>query len=158
MDLESILLPEKVVTFDFPGCEGFKVDLAFLSKETNQSIFKKCRKTKFNTKTRQAEEEFDDELFLELYVGAIIKGWTGFKMKHLNELVLADVGQDPEKEVDYSERNALTLMKSSVIFDNWVSEVISDIGNFTQNNSTKKFKDSKATSKSKDQGSVKSST
>ena len=151
MDLESILLPEKVVTFDFPGCEGFKVDLAFLSKETNQSIFKKCRKTKFNTKTRQPEEEFDEDLFLELYVGAIIKGWTGFKMKYLNELVLADVGGDSEKEIDYSEKNALTLMKSSTIFDNWVSEVISDIGNFTQNNSNEKLKESKPTLKNKDQ-------
>lgn len=137
MDLKSILLPEKVVTFDFPGCEGFKVDLAFLSKETNQSIFKKCRKTKFDTKTRQQVEEFDDEMFLELYVGAIVKGWSGFKMKHLNELVLADVGEDPETEVDYTPENALTLMKSSTIFDNWVSEVISDLGNFTSN-STKK--------------------
>ena len=137
MDLKSILLPEKVVTFDFPGCEGFKVDLAFLSKETNQSIFKKCRKTKFDTKTRQQVEEFDDEMFLELYVGAIVKGWSGFKMKHLNELVLADVGEDPETEVDYTPENALTLMKSSTIFDNWVSEVISDLGNFTTNNTKK---------------------
>lgn len=137
MDLKSILLPEKVVTFDFPGCEGFKVDLAFLSKETNQSIFKKCRKTKFDTKTRQQVEEFDDEMFLELYVGAIVKGWSGFKMKHLNELVLADVGEDPETEVDYTPENALTLMKSSTIFDNWVSEVISDLGNFTSNNTKK---------------------
>ena len=122
-----------------------------MSKETNQSIFKKCRKTKFNTKTRQPEEEFDEDLFLELYVGAIIKGWTGFKMKYLNELVLADVGGDSEKEIDYSEKNALTLMKSSTIFDNWVSEVISDIGNFTQNNSNEKLKESKPTLKNKDQ-------
>ena len=131
MELKNLLLPEKTVSFDFPGCEGFKIELSFLSKESNQSIFRKCRKTKFNPKTRQPEEEFDDELFLELYVAAIIKGWSGFKMKYLNELVLADVGQDPEAEIDYSPENALTLMKSSVIFDNWVSEVISDLGNFT---------------------------
>ena len=151
MDLQSLLLPEKVVTFDFPGCEGFKVDLAFLSKESNQSIFKKCRKTRFDTKTRQPIEEFDEDKFLELYVEAIIKGWTGFKVKHLSELVLADVGNDPDAEIDYTPENALALMKSSTIFDNWVSEVISDLGNFTSNNTNEKSKKSPAISKSKDQ-------
>lgn len=152
MDLESILLPEKVVTFDFPGCEGFKIDLAFLSKESNQSIFKKCRKTKFDTKTRQPIEEFDEDKFLELYVEAIIKGWTGFKVKHLSELVLVDVGNDPDAEIDYTPENALALMKSSTIFDNWVSEVLSDLSNFTKDSTKKKPEKSKVTSKSKDQG------
>lgn len=152
MDLQSLLLPEKVVTFDFPGCEGFKVDLAFLSKESNQSIFKKCRKTKFDTKTRQPIEEFDEDKFLELYVEAIIKGWTGFKVKHLSELVLVDVGNDPDAEIDYTPENALALMKSSTIFDNWVSEVLSDLSNFTKDSTKKKPEKSKVTSKSKDQG------
>ena len=152
MDLQSLLLPEKVVTFDFPGCEGFKVDLAFLSKESNQSIFKKCRKTRFDTKTRQPIEEFDEDKFLELYVEAIIKGWTGFKVKHLSELVLVDVGNDPDAEIDYTPENALALMKSSTIFDNWVSEVLSDLSNFTKDSTKKKPEKSKVTSKSKDQG------
>ena len=152
MDLQSLLLPEKVVTFDFPGCEGFKIDLAFLSKESNQSIFKKCRKTKFDTKTRQPIEEFDEDKFLELYVEAIIKGWTGFKVKHLSELVLVDVGNDPDAEIDYTPENALALMKSSTIFDNWVSEVLSDLSNFTKDSTKKKPEKSKVTSKSKDQG------
>ena len=49
MDLNTMLLPEKVVTFDFPGCEGLTFDLAFLSKESNQELYKKCVKNKFNT-------------------------------------------------------------------------------------------------------------
>jgi hypothetical protein len=141
MDLKSMLLSEKVVTFDFPGCEGLTFDLAYLSKESNQALYKKCQRTKFDTKTRQAIEEFDDELFLELYVKSIVKGWKGFKVKYVNELVLADVGDDVEKELAFSDDNALELMRSSTIFDTWVTEVLSDLGNFSSNSTVKKLED-----------------
>ena len=146
MDLKSMLLPEKVVTFDYPGCDGFSVDLVFLSKETQQDLIKKSTNTKFNPRTRKPEETFDDELFLQLYVKAIIRGWKGLKLKHLNELVLADIGsQDPEAELDYSEENAIELMKASQAFDNWVSDMIGDLGNFTKSSTIKKSEKSKPT-------------
>lgn len=147
-----MLLPEKVVTFDFPGCEGFTVDLAFLSKESNQQLWKKCQRQKIDSKTRKQLEEFDDELFLELYTRSVVKGWKGLKLKYLRELLLVDIPEDKENdELNYSEENALTLVQSSNIFDNWVGEVISDIANFTTNNSMKKSVVSKSTSKSPDQ-------
>jgi len=134
-----MLLPEKTVTFDFPGCEGFKIDLSFLSKESNQKIFKKCQKTVIDPKTRRPGEEFDDDLFLEIYVKSVIKGWTGLKYKYLKELVLVDVPEGEEDtELEYSESNALELMKASTTFDGWISEVISDLGNFTKSNSQEK--------------------
>ncbi len=141
MDLKSMLLSEKVVTFDFPGCEGLTFDLAYLSKESNQALYKKCQKTRFDTKTRQAIDEFDDEMFLELYVKSIVKGWKGFKVKYVKELVLADIGDDAEKELAFSDTNALELMRSSTIFDNWVTEVLSDLGNFSSNSTIEKSKD-----------------
>ena len=152
MELKSMLLPEKVVTFDFPGCEGFEIDLCFLSRESNQAILKKCQKTVIDPKTRQPKEEFDDELFLQLYVKSIIKGWSGLKLKYVKELVLVDVPEDQEDlELDYTEANALDLMKNSTILDSWVSEMIKDLANFTQSSSTKKSKKSKVMSKSQDQ-------
>lgn len=148
MDLKSMLLPEKVVTFDFPGCEGFTIDLAFLSKESNQTLYKKCQRTKIDNKTRQTYEEFDEDLFLKIYVKSIIKGWKGFKYKYINELVLADIGENPELELPYSDDNALSLMQSSTIFDTWISEVITDLGNFIKKDSKEKLKELKATLKS----------
>jgi hypothetical protein len=139
MELKNMLLPEKTVTFDFPGCEGFKIDLAFLSKESNQKLYKKCVKTEFNMKTRQPFEKFDEDMFLELFVDAIIKGWDGLKLKYLKELVLVDFSEEREEELlEYSQDNALELMKSSVTFDTWVSDIISDLGKFSTSNSTKK--------------------
>lgn len=144
MDLKNMLLPEKVVTFEFPGCEGLSFDLAFLSKESNQALYKKCQRTKFD-RNRNEVEDFDDVLFLKLYVKSIVKSWSGFKLIYLNELLLADVGDQGEEELDFSDDNALELMKNSVVFDNWVSGVISDLGNFTTKDSKTKLATLKTT-------------
>lgn len=138
MELKSFLLPEKVVSFPFPDCEGFEVDLTYLSKESTQAIYKKCEKPKYDMRLRETTKEFDDDLFLKIYVGSVVKGWKGFKMKFLNKLVLAEVPADQEEnEIPYSQENALDLMKSSNIFDTWVADMISNLGNFSKSNTKK---------------------
>jgi len=108
----------------------FKVQVAFLSRETLQSIRKKSTKTSF--KNRQPVEELNDELFLDLYVKNAIKGWTGLKLKYLEQLAPVDLtGQDADAELEYSEENALYLMKNSTNFDSFISEQVTDLGNFS---------------------------
>lgn len=150
MELKNMLLPEKVVNFDFPGCEGLSFDLCFLSKESNQALYKKCQITKFDRK-RNEITELDDDLFLELYVRSIVKGWKGFKLKYLRDFVLVDIGDDPEQELNFTDENALDLMKNSTLFDNWLSEVIGDLGNFMPKDSTSKLEELKITSGNLDQ-------
>ena len=136
MDLKNLLLPEKKVTFDFPGCEGLEFDLAFLSKESNQKIYNRCQTTKFDRRTRQQFKELDEDRFLEEYVAAIVKDWRGFKMEYLSEFLLTKIDEyDPETELPFTAENALTLMQGSVLFDEWVSNTIGDLSNFTKSNS-----------------------
>jgi hypothetical protein len=82
-----------------------------------------------------------------LYVKAILKGWKGLTFKYLQELVLVEVpeGADEEGLLEYTDDNALELMRSSTVLDSWVSGVIVDLGNFTATDSTMKSKKSKAT-------------
>lgn len=146
MDLKSILIPERSVKFDYPGCPGLKVELTFLSKESNQKLLKKCTKNEFNKKTRQFNQVLDEDLFLEEYVTSIIKGWDGFKFKYLKKLVLIDESKfKDEDEMEFSVENAISLMKNSSDFDVWVSEMVSELENFSQNNSNTKSQESKAT-------------
>ena len=137
LSLKSLLVPSKTVESEFPGFPGFKVQLSFLSRETLVSIRKKATKTSF--KNRQPTEELNDELFLQLYVQSCIKGWSGFKLAYLEQLAPVDLSaqKDMEAELEYSEDNALFLMKSSANFDSWVSEIVTDLGNF-QSSSAKK--------------------
>lgn len=132
LSLKSLLVPSKAIEVEFPGMPGFFIDVAFLSRETLINIRKKATKTTF--KNRQPQEELDDELFLQLYVAQAVKGWRGLKIKYLEQLAPIDVGQlSPEDELNYTGENALYLMKNSTNFDSFVSEQVSDLGNFSKN-------------------------
>jgi len=128
--LKTLLVPSKPLEVEYPGMPDFKIQIAFLSRETLQTIRKKSTKTVF--KNRQPVEEMNDDLFLELYVKASIKGWTGLKLKYLEQLAPVDLsGQDADAELEYNEENALQLMKSSSNFDAFISEQVTDLGNFS---------------------------
>ncbi len=134
ISLKSLLVPSKTVEVEYPGMPGFKVDLSFLSRETIQGIRKKATKTTF--KNRQPVEELNEDAFLELYVKASIKGWTGLQFKYLEQLAPVDLaGSDLEDELPYTEENALYLMKNSVNFDGFISEQVTDLTNFSKNKS-----------------------
>lgn len=136
LSLKTLLVPSKSVEVEFPGMPGFKIDLAFLSRETLINIRKKATKVTF--KNRQPVEELNDELFLQLYVENAVKGWTGLKIKYLEQLAPVDVSNlNPEDELNYSSENALYLMKNSSDFDSFISEQVSDLGNFSSSSSKK---------------------
>lgn len=136
VSLKSLLVPSKTVEVEFPGFDGFKLNLAFMSRETLVSIRKKSTKTTF--KNRQPVEDLDDKLFLKLYVNAAIKGWSGFKYKYLNELAPTEIDpKDLEKEIAFSEENALALMEASSNFDAFISETVSDLSAFTKSSTQK---------------------
>lgn len=129
VSLKSLLVPTKTVETEFPGMEGFKLQLSFLSREELTKIRKKA--TKLEYKNRQPVETVNDELFLQLYVDACIKGWEGLKFSYLEKLAPVDVsGQKPDDTLGYSRDNALMLMKASADFDGFISDTVTELANF----------------------------
>lgn len=136
LSLKNLLVASKTVEVEYPGMPGFQIKVSFLSREVLVNIRKKATKTTF--KNRQVTEETDDELFLKLYVQEAIKGWDGLKLRYLEQLCPVDLsGQDPEDFLEYTDENALFLMKSSVDFDSFISDTVTNLGNFP-NSSGKK--------------------
>ena len=136
ISLKSLMKPSMTVSIDFPGMNGFSVDLCYLAREELLALRKKCVSKKFNRSTHQAEEIIDDDKFLTEYVKAVIKGWTGLKLSYLEELLLVDTeGMDTDQELPYSLEEAEILMKNSGSFDTWVSDTLGDLENFTKNKS-----------------------
>ena len=136
VSLASLMTPSKTVEIDFPGHTGFKVSLCYLAREELLKLRKKCITQKFDRKTRQPTEVLDEEKFLTEYVKAVIKGWSGFKYRILEELLLVDTSNlDPEDELGYTQENAELLMKNSSEFDTWVTETVADLENFTTSRS-----------------------
>lgn len=130
ISLKTLLVPSKTVTVEYPGMDGFEIDLCFLSRESLQAIRKKATKTSF--KNRQPVEEVNDDLFLELYVKATVKGWRSLKISYLEQLAPIDsTGLKADDVLEFSEENALFLMKNSSNFDSFVSEKVTDLANFS---------------------------
>ena len=131
MELKSLLLDSKTTWVEFPGLIGFEVELANLSRKELVNLRKKCTINKFNRKTRQFEDELNDDKFVIEFTKSTVKNWKGFKLEYLHDLLLVDLkGQDPETQMDYSEENAQTLVENSSEFDNWLNEVVFDLENF----------------------------
>jgi hypothetical protein len=133
VSLASLLTPSKTVSIDYPGMDGFSVDLCYLAREELLKLRNKSVTQKFNRKTRAFEDQLDEDKFLVEYVKAIIKGWKGLKYSYLEELLLVDISSlDPNDELEYTQANAETLMKNASDFDSWVTEVTGDLENFTK--------------------------
>ena len=71
------MTPSKTVSIEFPGMEGFEVDLCYLAREELIKLRKRTITTKFNRRTHQPEEVLDEDKFLTEYTAAVIKGWKG---------------------------------------------------------------------------------
>ena len=141
MELKSLLVDSKTSWVEFPGLDGFEVELANLSRKELQNIRKNCLNNKFNRKTRQFEESLDDDKFVKEFAEKTVKNWKGLKLKYLEDLILVDLqGQDVDSELDFSQDNAFLLVENSSEFDNWLNEVVFDLDNFRSKQPTNTIK------------------
>ena len=131
MELKNLLVDSKTTWVEFPGLDGFEVELANLSRKELVALRKKCTTNKFNRKTRAFEESLDDNKFIKEFTESTVKGWKGLKLKYLEDLLLVDLkNNDIESELEYSTENAEQLVENSNEFDNWLNEVVFDLENF----------------------------
>lgn len=131
MELKSLLVDSKTTWVEFPGLDGFEVELANLSRKELIALRKTCTENKFNRKTRMFEESLNEDKFVTVFTEKTVKNWRGLKLKFLEDLVLVDLkGQNQDQEMPYSQENAEQLVENSSEFDNWLNEVVFDLDNF----------------------------
>ena len=139
--IKNMIAKESSTWVIFPEIEGFEVNLRFLTREDLLKIRTASLVFKFNKRTRQREEEVDSAKFLEAYAEKAIAEWRGLKVKHLPLLLPVDISSmDPEENIEYSEEEALELLKNSTIFDQFVTDTMNDFEQFSK---TKAETDSK---------------
>ena len=138
MKLTELMVDTKTAWIEFPGCDGFEVEVANLSRKELLNLRKRCIKTKFDRKTHQAVEELDEDKFVHEFTKATVKNWKGLKLKYLEELILVELADnDPEEELVFDLDNAESLVQNSADFDNWINEVVFDLANFRGKSETK---------------------
>ena len=129
----NFISKETTSWIEFPDIDGFEVHLRFLTREDLMKIRNQSLTFKFNKRTRQREEEIDNDKFLEHYAGKAIMGWKGLKIKHLPVLLPVDIsGANGDEEVEYSEDEAMELLKSSTIFDQFITDAMNDFEQFSK--------------------------
>ena len=129
--ISSVSVTDRTVEVEYPGIEGFKITLAYISRDAITKIRDSSVKLKFNPRTRQREEEVDQEKFLKLYVEKVIRGWSGLKMGDLHKLLPVEVNSEQvEEEIPYSQEEAYDLISESTLFDQFVTDCMNDLDTF----------------------------
>ena len=128
----NLIAKETATSVDFPEIDGFEINLIYLTRDDLMKVRNRALTYKFNKRTRQREEEVDNDKFLEAYAEKAIKGWRGLKVKHLPILLPVDISTlDGEENVEYTEDDALDLLKNSTIFDQFITDCMNDFEQFS---------------------------
>lgn len=131
MNLSELMVDTKSAWVEYPGYEGFEVEVVNLSRPELTALRKRCIVTKYDKATRKPVEELNEEKFVAEFTKATIKNWKGFKYKYLEDFVLVDISKvNPEDELEYTENNAKLLVTSSAEFDSWINDTVFDLENF----------------------------
>ena len=145
--IASLMATETVVDVEFPDIDGFVVNLVYLTREDLMKIRNQSLTFKFNKRTRQREEEIDNDKFLEAYTIRAIKGWKGLQIKHLPMLLPVDISSmNGDEYVEFSEDEALDLIKNSTIFDQFITDTMSEFEQFSITKKETDVKNSPTTS------------
>lgn len=129
--LKSLVVTTKVAEVEYPGMPGLVVQIAAISRETSKKLKESSEITKYDSKLRMPVKEMDEDKFIESFAAAAVKGWKGFKYKYLPEFMLVDLTDiDPESELEYSQEDAVTLIKHSTVFDSWLNDQVFSLESF----------------------------
>ena len=131
MNLKELMVESKSAWVEFPGLEGFEIEIVNLGREKLIEMRKSCMHERFDRKTRLPISELDEKKFVKVFTKESVKNWKGFKLSDLEQIMLTDIGDaDPEAELPFSEENAVLLVTNSPDFDNWLNDAVFDLSNF----------------------------
>lgn len=129
--LKSLMVDSKTAWVEYPGLDGFEVEVATLARQELISLRKGCMVQKFDRKTHAKTDELDEVKFIRKFTEATVKNWKGLKYNYLEQLIPVDISSvEPEEEMPYTLDDAVLLVSNSGDFDTWLNEVVFDLDNF----------------------------
>ena len=130
--ISSLMATETVVDVEFPDVDGFIISLVYLTREDLMKIRNASLTFKFNKRTRQREEEIDNDKFLAEYTRRAVKSWKGLKVKHLPNLLPVDISaMNGEESLEYSEEESIDLITNSTVFDQFITDTMTEFEQFS---------------------------
>lgn len=130
--IANLTTKETIIDVEYPDFSEFVINMAYINREELVKIRNSSLTFKYNKTTRQREEQIDGDKFTEEYARRAIRGWRGLKIKHLPKLLPVDISSlDLEEEIEYSEEEALDLLKNSSVFDQFITDTMNDYERFS---------------------------
>ena len=131
--IKNLIAQETTSWVEFPDIDGFEVELVYLNREDLMKIRNRSLTFKFNKRTRQREEEVDNDKFLEAYAEKSGVGLIDAFETSLPDLLPADISDmDPEEDIEYDEEDAIELLKNSTVFDQFITDCMNDYESFSK--------------------------
>lgn len=130
IDLSKVALDTREAKVEFTGIPGFVVHVKHISRAAATKLMDKCKVPVMENGIVSHFENNDDLYMSELAQSGIV-GWTGLTVAGVEQLMLADLSsEDPSTEVEYTNENAIQLIKSSRSFLNFVNDIVYKIDSF----------------------------
>lgn len=131
MNLKDLSIETKSVSVPFEALPGLTVTVGYMSKPVTRRLAKESTESKMDG-GGNIVSDFNQEKFMEAFCKEAVKGWEGLTYRMVSQLMLIDEShiEDMDKLVEFSDDNALHLLKESTIFDNWINERVNDLATF----------------------------
>jgi hypothetical protein len=124
---------KSTIEFSCPYVKGFFVLITYANRMVLQEIRDASREVRFDPRSRERQEELNEDKLREQYATRLIKGWRGLTPRKLQKLLpelVADEA-DMEKDIPYSKEIAIALLDSSLEFGAWVDSIATTLENYT---------------------------
>lgn len=130
IDLKNLVIDTKEVEVEYPGIEGFKVKVRYISRAKSKELLESAEVKEFKNGMFVGTKR-DEDKFVDKFVSHCICGWSGLTLEAVSHLLLIDVsGQDMSTEVQYSHDNAVMLLKNSTAFNAFIDKTVFDLDCF----------------------------
>jgi len=124
---------KRTLEFSCPYIKDFFVSITYANKMVLQDIRDASREVRFNPRTREREEELNEDKLREQYATKLISGWRGLTPRKLQKLLpgLSVEDEDLDNSIPYTKEIAIALLDSSLEFTSWVDSIATTVENFT---------------------------
>lgn len=124
---------KSTVEFSCPYIRDFYVRITYANAMILQEIRDASREVRFDPRTRERQEELNEDKLREQYATKLISGWRGLTARKLKKLLpeLTVADEELDRDISYEKELTIAILEGSLEFSAWVDSVATSIENFT---------------------------
>ena len=136
--IDSTMMKGVSVWVDYPKIPGFRVEIAYVSKQHMIKITESCTKHIYDEEERKFKDDLDRGKVARHWAEKVVISWEGLTVKGFQTLYPIDAKpEDMDKIVEPTFENRVTIIWESEKFENWCLAVATSPSYFVDARKTK---------------------